>query len=159
MGLALLLAAAGPVFAQAPPALPPGVTPQQAEAAKQAIKSGAPLPPEAQKALDARPDLKEQLPADIKEKLEAKEKEAEAAKKPPVPPAQETPPEILPTYDWRTSTYVGSLFSKRLHDAETRTLAHFGHDVFAPRLGAAATLENMPVTPDYVVGPGDEVIV
>ncbi|MBI5905942.1 MAG: hypothetical protein HZB86_10440, partial [Deltaproteobacteria bacterium] len=49
----LLLLAARPVFAADAPALPPGVTPQQAEAAKQMIQSGAPLPPEAQKALQA----------------------------------------------------------------------------------------------------------
>ncbi|MEK6655668.1 MAG: polysaccharide biosynthesis/export family protein, partial [Thermodesulfobacteriota bacterium] len=148
-------------FAASPggaPALPPGITPQQAEAAKQAIQAGAPIPAEAKKALEARPDLKEQLPPEIQKKLEGKEAEGEAAKKPAAPAPQETPP-TLPAYDWRTSTYVGSLFSKRLFDAEVRTLSHFGHEVFAPRLGTAATLENMPVTPDYVVGPGDEVIV
>ena len=144
------------------PALPPGVTPQQAEAAKQMIQSGAPLPPEAQKALEAHPELKNQLPPDVKQKVEEKlgEKKsgAETAAK---TPASETSPEafgLLPAYDWKTSLYVGRLFSSRLLEAEVRALPHFGHDLFAPHAGAAS-LENMPPAPDYVVGPGDEIVV
>ena len=88
VALLALLALAAPVFAaDAPgaPALPPGVTPQQAEAARQMIQSGAPLPPEAQKALEAHPELKNRLPPDVKAKVEEKfaEKPAEAAAKPP----------------------------------------------------------------------------
>jgi polysaccharide export outer membrane protein len=159
--LMFLLMSAAPLFAQAPagsPALPPGVTPQQAEAAKQAIQSGAPIPPEAMKALEARPELKEQLPPEIREKLEGKEAEAEAAKKPAGPAARDAAVSF-PPYDWKTSVYVGNLFSKRLFAAEIGVLTHFGHEIFQPRPGGASTLENMPVTPDYIVGPGDEVIV
>jgi len=159
----LLLLAAMPVFAAeslTAPALPPGVTPQQAEAARQMLRSGAPLPPEAQKALEAHPELKEQLPADVKRKVEEKlgEKGTESAAK---KAASETSPEtfgMLAPYDWRTSQYVGRLFSTRLYESEVRTLPHFGHDLFAPHPGAAS-LENMPPAPDYVVGPGDEVVV
>jgi polysaccharide export outer membrane protein len=163
-----LLALAVPVFAADAPALPPGVslppgvTPAQAEAAKQAIQSGAPLPPEAQKALEAHPELKDQLPPDVKRKVEEKLGEkgsrAESAAK---APASETSPEafgMLPAYDWKTSLYVGRLFLSRLPEAEARTLPHFGHDLFAPHAGAAS-LENMPAAPDYVVGPGDEIVV
>ena len=152
-------------FAASPggaPALPPGVTPQQAEAARRAIQSGAPLPPGAQKALEARPDLKDQLPPDLKQKVEEKLAEkgprADSAAK---TPASETTPEafgLLPAYDWKTSSYVGHLFSSRLQDTEIRRLPHFGHDLFATRPGAAS-LENMPAAPDYVVGPGDEIVV
>jgi polysaccharide biosynthesis/export protein len=163
---ALLAAALPPVVqAQGPPAgapaLPPGVTPQQAEAAVQAIQSGAPLPPEAQKALEAHPELKDQLPPEVREKVEEKlgeeKKEDEQAKKSAAP--REPQAAALAVYDWKTSVYVGNLFSKRLHESEVSTLTHFGHEVFAPRPGAAATLENMPVTPDYIIGPGDEVVV
>jgi len=169
-GVAVALAAALAVFAAAAlttppalaadaPALPPGVTPQQAEAAKQLIQSGAPPPPEAQKALQARPDLKEQLPPDLKQKVEEKlaEKPGESAAK----KTAELPRETfgsLPPYDWRSSLYVGRLFSARLHDSEVRSLPHFGHDLFDPRLGAAS-LDNMPPSPDYIVGPGDEIVV
>lgn len=169
--LVLAIGAPSPVRAQAPaapaasvgslaqagsPALPPGVTPQQAEAARQMLRSGAPLPPEAQKALEAHPELKEQLPPEVRKKLEEKKKEEEAQKEAAPPPSERA---AVSGYDWRASVYVGGLFSKRLRDDEVRTLSHFGHEVFAPRPGAAATLENMPVTPDYIVGPGDEVIV
>jgi hypothetical protein len=158
----LMLLAAAPVFAADAPALPPGVTPQQAEAAKQAIQSGAPLPPGAQKLLESRPDLKDQLPPDLKAKVEEKLAEKKSgAESAPKTPASETSPEafgLLPAYDWKTSPYVGRLFSSRLQEAEVRTLPHFGHDLFAPHPGAAS-LENMPPAPDYVVGPGDEIVV
>ena len=157
---AAFLALAAPVFAADAPALPPGVTPQQVEAAKQMIQSGAPLPPEAQRALEAHPELKDQLPPDVKQKVEEKlaGKGTEPAAK---TPASGTSPEafgLLPVYDWKTSPYVGRLFSTRLQQAEVQTLPHFGHDLFAPHPGAAS-LENMPPAPDYVVGPGDEVVV
>ncbi|MCR4309214.1 MAG: polysaccharide biosynthesis/export family protein, partial [Deltaproteobacteria bacterium] len=152
-------------FAASPggaPALPPGVTPAQAEAAKQAIQSGAPLPPGAQKLLESRPDLKDQLPPDLKQKVEEKLAEKKSgAEIPPKTPGSETSPEafgFLPAYDWKTSSYVGRLFLSRLPEAEARTLPHFGHDLFAPHAGVAS-LENMPPSADYVVGPGDEIVV
>ncbi|MGZ9138118.1 MAG: polysaccharide biosynthesis/export family protein, partial [Candidatus Deferrimicrobiaceae bacterium] len=138
-------------------ALPADITPLQAEALKQAILSGAPIPPEVQKLLDSRPDLKGRFPQDLREKPDPKEREKAADRKAGLPPAAS--PEAPARYDWRSSIYVANLFSKRLHDAEVRTLGHFGHELFAPRPGGAVTLENMPVSPDYIVGPGDEVIV
>ena len=136
--------------------LPPGITPQQAEAARKAVQSGAPVSPEAIKALETRPELKEQIPPELQNKMEGKE--AEAAKKPAAPASPEMPASMQ-AYDWKTSVYVGSLFSRRLQDNEIKTLTHFGHEVFAPRPGGASIFENMPVTPDYIVGPGDEVVV
>lgn len=144
------------------PGLPPGVAPAQAEAAKQMLQSGAPLPPAAQKALETHPELKEQLPPDMKSKVEEKLGEkAPATESAPKPPSADTATEslgLLPPYDWKTSPYVGRLFSTRLHKAEVRALPHFGHDLFSARPGAGS-LENMPPAPDYVVGPGDEVVV
>ncbi|MGZ8447029.1 MAG: SLBB domain-containing protein, partial [Candidatus Deferrimicrobiaceae bacterium] len=151
-----------PLFAQAPPTAAgvndqPALTPAQIEAVKQAVKSGAPLPPGVKEALEARPELKEQLPPEVKEKLEGKEKETEAAKKPAAPQSIEQAG--LPPYDWKTSVYVAGLFSKRLHENEVATLSHFGHEIFAPRQGGASILENMPAAPGYLIGPGDEVVV
>ncbi|MGZ9135586.1 MAG: SLBB domain-containing protein, partial [Candidatus Deferrimicrobiaceae bacterium] len=151
-----------PLFAQAPPTAAgvndqPALTPAQIEAVKQAVKSGAPLPPGVKEALEARPELKEQLPPEVKEKLEGKEKETEAAKKPAAPQSFEQAG--LPPYDWKTSVYVAGLFSKRLHENEVATLSHFGHEIFAPRQGGASILENMPAAPGYLIGPGDEVVV
>jgi polysaccharide biosynthesis/export protein len=166
----LLLLAAAPVFAAdaptfdnvASPGLPPGVTPEQAEAVRQAIRSGAPLPPEVQKALEAHPELRNQLPPDMKQKAEGKPAGNgagfESAAKTPAPGTSPESFGMLAPYDWRTSQYVGRLFATRLRDSEVRTLPHFGHDLFAQRPGAAS-LENMPPAPDYVVGPGDEIVV
>ena len=39
------------------------------------------------------------------------------------------------------------------------TLHHFGHELFEPTPGAAQLLENIPVAPGYIVGPGDEIII
>ena len=62
LGVAICIASlyALPLFAQAPPAPAgaqgqPALTPAQIEAAKKAIQSGAPLPPGAKEALEARP--------------------------------------------------------------------------------------------------------
>ena len=62
-------------------------------------------------------------------------------------------------YDWRKSTYVGGLFSNRLTVREQESLVHFGHDLFAPFGAATSQSENLPVSSNYVVGPGDELIV
>ena len=151
-------------------ALPPAVSLQQAEAVRRAIESGAPISPDVQKLIDSRPDLKDQLPPDLREKLEQKEQERandmDAGKKPAPRPegaaaaAQaERAAAAPPLYDWRKSSYVGNLFYKRLTNAERGSLTHFGHELFVPSPGAAQLLENIPVGPGYVVGPGDEIIV
>lgn len=178
----LLLLVAAPVFAaDAPapfgntafPALPPGVTLQQAEAVRQAILSDAPIPPEVQKLLESRPDLKSQLPPELREKLEQKEQkkaaeaEAGAAKKDlaakPEGATAAAKAELAAAtpfrYDWRKSAYVGNLFYKRLTDTERDSLTHFGHELFIPSPGAAQLIENIPVGPGYIVGPGDEIVV
>ena len=154
----MLLLAASTVGAQAAPAVPPGITPQQVEHWRQMLQSGQELPPEAKALLEARPDLKEQLPADVLRKVEGKEPDDEAARKRAGAEVQEAPL-LFPAYDWTKSIYVGGLFSGRLQDNEARTVSHFGHELFTPRPGGAAVLENMPAASDYVVGPGDEVIV
>jgi protein involved in polysaccharide export with SLBB domain len=142
-----------PAGAQAPA----GITSQQVDAAKQAIESGATMPPGATEVLEAHPELKEQLPPEMREKLKEGEKVPESGGEPSAPPAPEQA--ALAPYDWKFSVYVSGLFSKRLREDELRTLSHFGHEIFAPRPGTAAILENMPVAPGYVIGPGDEVVV
>jgi protein involved in polysaccharide export with SLBB domain len=158
--LMLVLTGVVPLAARAAQqdALPPGIPPRQIELWKQMLQAGKELPQEAKDLLEARPDLKDRLPEDLRQKLEEKKPEVEAGKK-PAPPATQEMPGFLPAYDWKTSVYVGGLFLNRLQDNESKTLIHFGHEVFAPRPGGAVFLENLPVTPDYVVGPGDEVIV
>ncbi len=146
-GLAAALLAAPPRpgrAASAPPAPAATAPASQAEAVR--------------KAIEARPEVKEQLPPELRGKLEAAESQAPQEAPPAAPPLAVLPPPG-PAYDWRTSTYVGGLFASRLREAERRALPHFGHEIFAPRPGGAAVLENMPVAPAYVIGPGDEVVV
>ncbi|MBE0603544.1 MAG: polysaccharide biosynthesis/export family protein, partial [Deltaproteobacteria bacterium] len=156
--LALLLAlpahvpadAAEPFGEGAATTLSPGITPEQAEAARQMLKSD----PEARKALDDA----------LQKKGEA---DGEAAKRDPA--AGRFEPEgaaaktarigTVPRYDWTRSTYVGGLFGKRLTSSERESLVHFGHDLFDPSAGMMQPLESMPVSKGYVVGPGDEIVV
>src|SRR3990170_2678734 len=113
------------------PALPPGLSPEQAQ--KDEADS------QAKKRADAEAARKERA---------AKGEAGDAAKA-----------DLASRYDWKNSVYVSNLFSKRLREAEVRTLGHFGHELFAIRSGGGAALENMPVSPNYIVGPGDEIVV
>ncbi len=131
------------------PAVPP------AETQRVVQWEGSGISPEAQKVLEERPELKDQLPPDLKRKLEERPPETGRAK----PEPEQAPDQaILPPYDWRDSVYVGGLFKSRLREAEIRALSHFGHEVFAPRPGGLTLLQSMPVAPGYVIGPGDEVV-
>jgi len=137
---------------------------------RQAIRSGAPIPPEVRNLLESRPELKDQLPAELREKLEQMEQERANGKDGGKTPAAKPEGALAdaaaiadrfaaPIYDWRKSPYVSRLFESRLKDEEKRRLVHFGHDLFAPRDDVDLVLENMPAVPGYVIGPGDEVVV
>ncbi len=132
------------------PELPANATPEQIEAAKRMLQTNA----EARRALEELKN-KGETAKDIQKKAEAKE--AEATRQSQVTKVEPKP--SLPPYDWKTSTYVGNLFLKRLSGDEAGKLVHFGHEIFNPTPGASLILENMPVAPGYVVGPGDEIIV
>src|SRR5512139_2273580 len=153
---ALILAAAVPARAQelgaGAPELPAGMTPEQFEAAKRMLETNA----EGRKSLEEYRKRREQAATEIRKKTETKE--TEAAKQAQGATEEGAGPALGP-YDWRSSVYVGSLFLKRLTAAESRTLTHFGHEIFRPAPGAALSLENMPVAPGYVIGPGDEIVV
>jgi len=156
--LALLLAipahvpayAAEPFGEGAATTLSPSITPEQAEAARQMLRSD----PEAMKALDDA----------LRKKGEA---DGEAAKRDPAAGRFEVEGAgakaarigAVPRYDWTRSTYVGNLFGKRLTSREKESLIHFGHDLFDPSAGTLQPLENMPVSKGYIVGPGDEIVV
>jgi protein involved in polysaccharide export with SLBB domain len=170
VALAALLAAAPAPFGPpalaaenlgggAMPELPAGLSPEQADRIRKMLQSNA----EARKALEAAQQQKDQGAAQQLKK--ASEAEAEATKKelPPKPdgPTAAAKAELAAPvrYDWRTSAYVGPLFANRLNPQERDSLTHFGHDLFAPTPGAALLLENIPVAPGYIVGPGDEIVV
>ncbi len=137
-------------------------TSDQAEGARQFIQSGDSIPADAKEYLKAHPELKEQLIQDTKKKSENERRDKSSGKgksKSVAPNAHQATagPAPLPRYEWMGSVYLSNLFGKRIPDAEARTLPHFGHDLFDPRPGAA--LEDMPVSPSYVIGPGDEIVV
>lgn len=147
----MFLAAGGGVLFSVPPAcavenlsntadLPAGLTPEQIEAGKKMLE-----------------DRKKQAEAGKEPETKGDKKEIEATKKDLVTKVEPKP--AFPVYDWKTSTYVGNLFLMRLVDNEARTLIHFGHEIFNPTPGAALILENMPVSPGYIVGPGDEIVI
>ncbi|HEY3488871.1 MAG TPA: SLBB domain-containing protein [Candidatus Deferrimicrobiaceae bacterium] len=141
-----------------------GVTPEMIDEARQVIQSGAEIPPDAKQFLEAHPELKEQLIQGAKKKADEdnKGKDKTSSKTGAVPPnanAVSVNPPPLPSYDWRNSVYLAGLFGKRLGDNEAKSVVHFGHDLFAPKPGGAAVLEDMPVSPSFVVGPGDEIVV
>ncbi len=159
LALLLVLSAGGPAGAAEP--LSSGVTPEQAAAMRQLVGSD----PEAAKA--------------VEETLRRKAEEAEGGGGSAAGTAGEAEKRDLfggkaapegsearaariaaePRYDWTKSTYVGGLFGKRLTARERETLPHFGHDLFAFSSVTLQPHENLPVSPGYVVGPGDEIVV
>jgi polysaccharide export outer membrane protein len=149
----LLLSAAGSSSAAEVASPSPGML----DEARKAVLAGAEIPPEAKQLLESNPDLKEQLLQDVRKKAEDGQKGKEQGIATTKPVAAEPPP--LPPYDWRSSVYLSGLFAKRLNDNETKAVVHFGHDLFDPKPGGAAVLEDMPVSPSFVVGPGDEIVV
>jgi hypothetical protein len=171
LALLLALAAAGPAGAaepfgaaptQAQP-LSPGVTPEQAAAMRQLIGSD----PEAAKAVEEA----------LRRKAEERKAGRRGGRRPGTageaekrdlfgrgssPAGEEARAARIaaePRYDWTKSTYVGGLFGKRLTARERETLPHFGHDLFAFSSVTLQPHENLPVSPGYVIGPGDEIVV
>ena len=144
--------------------LPAGLPPEQAEMARKLLQTNE----EARKALETAKQQKEQKEQQGQkaqqgqtgqQRKKAAEAEAEAVKKDLAAGTEGETPATQRRYDWRKSSYVGSLFSKRLTGKERDSLIHFGHDLFDPSPGAAQLIENIPVGPGYIVGPGDEIIV
>ena len=145
--------------------LPPG----QALALQEALRKGE-LTPEARKAIEAHPELRVYLPPKWREeifpegelpgmkvpgmeepgKVEAEKAEGIEEKLKIAPPAP---------YDWRESVYVSRLFQSRLRDEEKESLTHFGHRLFDPRVEGAPGIDVSPVPDDYVIVPGDEIVV
>ncbi len=137
-------------------------TPEQMEEARRLLESGAAVPPQAQEYLDSHPDLKQQLGAGSQQ--QSSDDGAGKARSPGKAagtPARsfETAAPAAPAYDWKKSSYLSALFGKRLSPQEQAQVVHFGHELFNSRSGGATVLEDMPVSPSYIVGPGDQIIV
>jgi len=155
------------------PELPPGLSPEEADMLRKLLQTN----PEARKALEAAQQQKNNAAQQQKDNTAQQQKnQAEQIKKAAEAEADATKKELTTKpegataaakaelaapgrYDWRTSAYVGPLFANRLTSQERDSLPHFGHELFTPTPGAALLLENMPVAPGYIVGPGDEIVV
>jgi len=65
-----------------------------------------------------------------------------------------------------TATSVSSSIEQRFHELDTpykllaapslSRLSQFGYDLFSSRMPASPIFDNVPVSADYIVGPGDE---
>ena len=62
-------------------------------------------------------------------------------------------------YRWQDSIYVKKLFFDRFLESEMKPLVHFAHDLFDREKGKFAPLTTLPISPEYIVGPGDEVLI
>jgi protein involved in polysaccharide export with SLBB domain len=174
----LLLPAGRASFAQEPgasspfsPALIPTLTPEQALILQDAVRRGE-LTAEARAIVRANPAVEPYLPAAWREELRAEARPFEAGidnalgRAIEERRARERAEEALiearpprPPYDWKRSVYVSRLFLSRLSREESEALVHFGHALFDPRREPGIGAEAYPVPEDYVVGPGDEVVV
>lgn len=65
--------------------------------------------------------------------------------------APASPPEVVPEVDANATE-----FQRFVRDTTGRSLPLFGYNLFAGR--TFPTLQNVPVPADYVVGPGDEIV-
>ncbi len=133
------------------------------------------LTPAARAVIEANPALKAYLPPEINALLESTEAEgvpgaadnAALLKKGIGLPGLGLPgfpvEEFLALskkYDWKKSVYVSRLFLSRLGKEEARQLVHFGHELFDPSRDKKPLMgDSYPVSDDYVIGPGDEIIV
>lgn len=154
------------------PALIPALTPEQALILQDAVRRGE-LTPEVREIVRANPEVEPFLPARWREELKAESEpfeagidnalrrrteERQARERAEGAEMEERPPPRAP-YDWKQSVYVSRLFLSRLGKEESEALVHFGHALFDPRRDAAILSGAYPVPEDYVIGPGDEVVV
>ena len=163
------------------PALIPSLTPAQAMTIQEAVRKGE-LTPEVRQLIRSNPELGKLLPGKWREQLETEaagmelgidnivlqrlKEEAEKGKEEREKQEREEKEKkektlLAKRYDWKKSVYVSRLFLSRLQNEEAGQLTHFGHELFDPR-GEIEKPEipvAYPVPDDYVIGPGDEIVV
>jgi len=165
------LSAEAPSSSPFSPALIPSLTPAQAMAIQEAVRKGE-LTPEVAQIIQENPELKSLLPPNIREQLESEaggmvldnavlgEANGAAVKEEREKEERERK-RLAKRYDWKESVYVSRLFLSRLSNGEAAQLIHFGHELFDPRPGSERPVmgDSYPVPDDYVIGPGDEIVV
>lgn len=152
---------APPAVAPAPslPTGPEGISPEQMELIKKKIKeSGGELTPEALKALKERPEFKGLGPEEIQRGLEMIKKE-EAEEKKPAEVKEEVKKEEVKEEAPEKVEEVESLFERYTKISKPLQvdthLTTFGYDFF--KKAEIRPVSMLPVSSEYVVGPGDEI--
>ena len=162
--LQFLYVALPPLASAAGPANSP--TPAQLMVVQEAVRRGE-FSPEARQIVRSNPELKQFLPPKWREELDAETGAiptqegvaGEAAARAKAAKAEGAEKPVAALFDWRKSVYVSRLFASRLSFEEARQLSFFGHELFDPRVEIPVIGEALPVPDDYVVGPGDELVV
>lgn len=168
----LILSFAGQGLAQqaASPAAPPipptaqqainqgQVTPQQVQEGMKAVERGQ-ISPEAMKQLQEKGGLGNLTPQEIeagKKMLEQKTKEAPKPKAEEKAPAELKPEEKKPAGKQEAAAVEDEYFRKT-PSPEAPSLEIFGHQLFSAAPSTFAPITSIPVSNDYIIGPGDEI--
>jgi protein involved in polysaccharide export with SLBB domain len=80
---------------------------------------------------------------------------AKSPKAAPLPSEEEGPAEVKVTPAESQMSPIETLLSGRIPDPTSGKLIQFGYDVFQKPVSTFAPITNVPVGPDYIVGPGD----
>ncbi|MCU0594149.1 MAG: SLBB domain-containing protein, partial [Desulfobacterota bacterium] len=147
----------------ASPSIPPAaqqavnqgvVTPQQVQEGMKAVERGQ-ISPEAVKQLQEKAGMGTLTPQEIeagKRMLEQVTKESAKPKADEKAPAESKPEEKKPA----TAT-LGDDYFKKTPSPEAPSLEIFGHKLFSSAPSTFAPITSIPVSNDYIIGPGDEV--
>jgi protein involved in polysaccharide export with SLBB domain len=131
------------------------VTPQQVQEGMKALQAG----PEAVKQLQEKGGLGTLTPQEIeagKKMLEQTTKESAKPKDEEKTPAEAKSEEKKPAKKKETPT-LGEDYFPKTPSPEAPSLEIFGHKLFSSVPSTFAPITSIPVSNDYIIGPGDEV--
>jgi len=134
------------------------VTPQQVQEGMKAIERGQ-ISPEAIKQLQEKGGMGTLTPQEIeagKKMLEQMTKESAKPKADEKAPAELKPEEKKPGAKQETAT-LGDDYFKKTPSPEAPSLEIFGHKLFSSVPSTFAPITSIPVSNDYIIGPGDEI--
>jgi polysaccharide export outer membrane protein len=162
-----LLALAQQNASPATPSIPPAaqqainqgqVTPQQVQEGMKAVERGQ-ISPEAVKQLQEKAGMGTLTPQEIeagKKMLEQMTKDSAKPKAEEKAPAEAKPEEKKPAEKQETAT-LGDDYFKKTPSPESPALEIFGHKLFSSAPSTFAPITSIPVSNDYIIGPGDEI--
>ena len=143
--------------APAPGGTPGGATAGPSAPAPPVQGQGITLPPSGIPGISVPGKAPEVSPPDIP-RLKEMLKEGPAEKKPAEAPEKAKdvlPPAAKDTPAPREKSEIEAILSGKIPQAVSTDLAQFGYDLFRTTISTFAPVTDVPVGPDYVVGPGD----